>query len=135
MKISIPSVLVLALFVTLAFLTYSDKKKAASGYYEKQAEELKASYLAEKTVNFWGYPRDGSEDTVVALPEKIDSSDMLAVKIHLRNKGGGGGYVTALTNVKDLQIGEKVLLRIIETTDNTGNQWTCRVADRLPSGK
>ena len=131
MKLSMLAGFVFGAVITVGIITWNEGRKT-SGFHEKKVAELKTAYRIEETAN----PREIIErekiiDTVIAIPQKINNSEIMVVKIKHQDKGGSG-YVTALTATKDLHVGERVLVRRIEFKSNV-NKWTALIADHLPS--
>jgi hypothetical protein len=89
----------------------------SSGCIERQSQEeidaeREANYLKEETIKFFQEIKDPqSSAEIISAPEKLEGSEMMFVKVKYYCHGSMC-LITSLTNVKDLRVGEKVVLKI-----------------------
>jgi ABC-type bacteriocin/lantibiotic exporter with double-glycine peptidase domain len=105
----------------------------SSGCIKRQSQQeiddrAEANYLKEETIkNFHEIKDIQSSAEIISAPKKLEGSEMMFVKVKY-NIHGSMCLITSLTNVKNLKVGEKVLVKIL--LSNNGAVFS--IVDRLP---
>lgn len=122
-------ILILSVLTVVKHLCYTKHSAVSSETLQQKTE---TDYLSQKTVSVDDEKVTGFIGYVISVPEKIEGSEMMFVKIkHLPSDMDNFAYTTALTNVKDFKIGEKIISRVILMKTRGGVEFV-RIADRLP---
>lgn len=112
--------------IMLEIIHYSDNKGAKIAEYRR-------AYLADGTIWIKDFSDSQGSDIAISETQKIPKANFWYVKVKHENAGGSGGYVTAITEIKDLVPGDRLILKEMKTRNANGFEFSILIAERAPT--